>query len=113
MKIHELIRLIDIGDEHLFYTSQDWRCLREQVLHMDNYECQLCKARGRYSRGVLVHHIKHLRDRPDLALSIYDPETGERQLITVCKQCHEEQHPEALQPKILKKREQITPERWD
>ena len=113
MKMQELVKLIEQGDEYLFYVSTEWRSLRERILHMDNHECQLCKQHGRYRRGVLVHHVKHLRDRPDLALSIYDPETGERQLITVCKQCHEEQHPEALRPNILNKREQITSERWD
>lgn len=72
----------------------------------------MCKARGRYRRGSIVHHVKHLRDRPDLALSIWDPETGERQLLTVCKWCHEAEHPEALTPQRPKK-EPVTQERWE
>lgn len=113
MTLQHIIDLINADSTELFYVSAAWLKLRSEVMKYDHYECQLCKKQGRYRRGVLVHHVKHLRDRPDLALSIYDPETGERQLITVCKQCHEEQHPEALQPRILKKCEQITPERWD
>ena len=113
MNVEKIKQLLESGKEINFYMSSSWQDLAAKVRRMDRYECQLCKARGRYSRGVIVHHVKHLRDRPDLALSIYDPETGERQLITVCKQCHEEQHPEAFQPKTLKKREQITSERWD
>ena len=113
MTLHEIIDIINNNNVERFYASAEWLALRSEVLKYDHYECQLCKQHGRYRRGVLVHHVKHLRDRPDLALSIYDPETGERQLITVCKQCHEEQHPEALRPKILNKSEQITSERWD
>lgn len=113
MTLQHIIDLINADSTELFYVSAAWLKLRSEVMKYDHYECQLCKQHGRYRRGVLVHHIKHLRDRPDLALSIYDPDTGERQLITVCKQCHEEQHPEALQPRILKKCKQITPERWD
>lgn len=113
MNVEKIKQLLESGKEINFYMSSSWQDLAAKVRQMDNCECQLCKQHGRYSRGVIVHHVKHLRDRPDLALSIYDPETGERQLITVCKQCHEEQHPEALRPNILKKREQITSERWD
>lgn len=79
---------------------------------MDHYECQICKARGRYSSGSIVHHVKHLRERPDLALSVYDPDTGERQLVTVCKACHEEEHPESLR-RCAPAAEPITMERWD
>jgi 5-methylcytosine-specific restriction endonuclease McrA len=59
---------------------------------MDNHECQICKRKGRYRRADIVHHVKHLKDRPDLALSIWDGE--ERQLVSVCRQCHEDLHPE-------------------
>ena len=86
--------------------------MRAKVLEMDRNECQVCKGRGRYSRGEIVHHVKHLRDRPDLALSVFDPDTGERQLLTVCKRCHEELHPEA-QRQYRTEREPVTSERWD
>lgn len=79
---------------------------------MDRWECQKCKRRGKYSRAVLVHHRKHLTDRPDLALSIFDPDTGERQLESLCKACHEEEHPESLRAPTPAK-PQVTAERWD
>ena len=116
MRTEYIQSLIDEGREVLFYSSTAWRELRAKVMKLDHYECQLCKSKGRYRRGVLVHHVKHLRDRPDLALSVYDPDTGERQLVTVCKKCHEEQHPEALAVGMgenEKKWEEIAPERWD
>ena len=60
----------------------------------------------------IVHHVKHLRKRPDLALSIWDTDTGERQLISVCKQCHEELHPES-QRQYRRFYAPVTVERWD
>lgn len=107
-----LRRLIDQGSEARFYWWPQWQETRAAVLKMDNYECQICKARGRYSRGSIVHHVKHLRERPDLALSVYDPDTGERQLVTVCKACHEKEHPESLR-RCAPAAEPITMERWD
>lgn len=105
--------LIEAGEETKFYSWRQWRRLAQKVREkLDNNECQLCKARGRYRRGTIVHHVKHLQDRPDLALSVWDPDTGERQLITVCKQCHELEHPESLR-QFQAKKEPVTVERWD
>ena len=77
---------------------------------MDNCECQKCKALGRYRRASLIHHVKHLEHRPDLALSVWDGD--ERQLISLCKRCHEEEHPESLQ-KFEHTKPPVTVERWD
>lgn len=113
MNVEKIKQLLDTGKEINFYMSSAWQTLAAKVRRMDRYECQLCKARGRYSRGVIVHHVKHLRDRPDLALSIYDPDTGERQLLTVCKKCHEEQHPEALRQCESTTKGETTRECWE
>ena len=102
--------LLDTGREVVWYNSAAWKSVREAVLRMDHHECQRCKARGRYSRAVLVHHVKHLKDRPDLALSIWDGE--ERQLVSVCKRCHEELHPES-QRQRKPSAKPVTEERWD
>ena len=32
---------------HRFYTWGKWKALREQVLKLDKYECQLCKEASR------------------------------------------------------------------
>lgn len=108
----ELRSLIDNGEEAEFYTWGEWRRLRPEVLKLDHNECQRCKAMGRFRRGNIIHHVKHLQDRPDLALSIWDPETGERQLVTVCKRCHEELHPESL-ASFPPAKPPLTAERWD
>lgn len=110
-QLSKLRQLIETGQEHRFYCWEVWRRVRESVLRLDHWECQRCRDRGVYSRGEIVHHVRHLRDRPDLALSIWDPDSGERQLITVCKACHEAEHPEALQS--APPRDPLTPERWD
>ena len=111
-QMRRLVALLNTGRENVWYNSEPWRSMRETVLRADRYECQRCKERGRYSRAVLVHHVKHLKDRPDLALSIIDPATGERQLVSVCKRCHEELHPEA-QRQYRTRVAPLTPERWD
>ena len=113
-RLAQLRQLISEGREHEFYLWPEWRGepdgLRAQVLRIDRYECQVCKRRGRYRKAVIVHHVKHLKNRPDLALSIYDGE--ERQLESVCKTCHEEYHPESQRQKLTPK-PPVTEERWD
>ena len=111
-RMAELAALLAAGQEYKFYSWPEWRSLRAEVLRLDHYECQHCKAAGRYSRGYIVHHVKHLRQRPDLALSVFDPDTGQRQLETLCKQCHEQEHPES-QRQFQPKASPITAERWD
>lgn len=106
----QLNALIQSGKAHDFYSWPEWDNLRAEVLKIDNYECQRCKEHHRHRRAVIVHHVRHLKDRPDLALSIYDGD--ERQLISVCKQCHEELHPES-QRQYKKTSNPVTSERWD
>lgn len=108
----DIQRLVDENKTNNFYQMAEWKRMREQVLRYDHYECQLCKAKGRHRKGFIVHHVKHLKDRPDLALSMWDGE--DRQLITVCKQCHEELHPESQRRYIASKQEVfVNDERWD
>lgn len=109
-ELEELRGMIRAGTERKFYDRAAWAGLRDEVLRLDNRECQLCRARGRYRRADLVHHVKRLRDRPDLALSIWDGD--ERQLVSLCKRCHEEQHPESLR-QTTQSQEPLTLERWD
>lgn len=113
MTLQELNDIIASGREHEFYTGSAWKKMAAMVRAYDRNECQLCKAAGRYARGEIVHHVKHLKDRPDLAMRLYDPDTGERQLITVCKKCHEQEHPEALLHAKSEESDTITQERWD
>lgn len=99
---------------HAFYTCWAWLKLRAEVLAEDKNECQLCKKRGRYTRAKIVHHNKHVREYPELALSkVYIDEEGneQRQLISVCNDCHEREHPERFQ-KNENKKQPLTIERW-
>lgn len=96
---------------HRFYTWKQWKRRRKEVLKIDKYECQLCKSRGKYTRANTVHHVNHLKDRPDMALDIWYSIGGtkKRNLISLCHQCHDEVHGYR---KPGGKRD-LTEERWD
>ena len=70
-----------------FYRTYQWKKKRLHILARDKGACQECRKRGRYTKAVLVHHIKHLQDAPGLALT-------DDNLESVCKDCHEKLHPE-------------------
>lgn len=112
LRLRQLQDLIAAGTASRFYDWPEWEQARSEALRMDLGECQLCKARRRYGKAVLVHHVKHLKDRPDLALSVFDPDTGARQLVSLCRACHEEQHPERMRG-AAPRPAPLTEERWD
>ena len=94
-----------------FYDTPAWRKKRKQILIKDKYECQHCKAKGIYTKADTVHHIKPLDKYPQLALSdYYDNEKKQRQLISICRACHEHEHERW---KLLNIKEPLTKERWD
>ncbi|KIN79907.1 HNH endonuclease [Clostridium botulinum] len=99
----ELLKAIEQGYVKTFYKSTEWINKRKDIIKRDKKECQRCKANGGYHKAECVHHIKHLRDRPDLALT-------NSNLISLCYTCHNEVHPEKLhknyKPKFKNK------ERW-
>ena len=107
--------LIASGDVHPFYCTSQWVKLSHRVLDMDQHECQICKQRGRYKRAELVHHVNHVKDAPDKALDIWYTDADgnqQRNLISVCKDCHETVcHPERMQKSFSKA--PLTKERWD
>ena len=111
-KLARLTAMLAAGRENVWYNSGDWAAVKAAVKRIDHNDCLICKAMGRRRAAHIVHHVRHLRDRPDLALSIYDPDTGERQLICVCKQCHEMLHPES-QRQYRPSKPPVTAERWD
>lgn len=113
LQLVKLRRLIGAGRERDFYCWPAWHRKRAEVLRLDNQECQRCKAQGRYTPAVIVHHVKHLKERPDLALSVLDPDTGERQLVSLCRACHESEHPERLADPWQPTKQPISAERWD
>lgn len=89
--------LIKTNNLHAFYTCPQWLRLRSEVLKEQNNECQVCKANKQYSKADIVHHIKYVRHRPELALT-------KDNLMCVCSACHNEIH--------KAKHEYINNERW-
>lgn len=70
-----------------FYKARIWMDLKEQVLREHHYECQECKRLGVITKADTVHHIQHVREHPELALT-------KSNLEPVCKACHNKLHPE-------------------
>lgn len=115
--LRRLLRTIPQGPDalHWFYLSGPWRRRRVDVLALDHGECVYCKAHNRYRKATEVHHVQHLRARPDLALSIwYEDEQGRlrRNLVSLCRACHEAQHPERSKTGDSAPAAPLTPERW-
>lgn len=110
----KLLKAIRDGNVHYFYTSRTWRRKRQYILDSHNNECQICKAEGKVTvategSSLIVHHIKELKDRPDLALA-------DNNLLTVCNHCHESVcHPDRLGNKDKEKEKKVIdiPERWE
>ena len=70
-----------------FYHTSKWQNKRKQIMRRDHNQCMMCRDKGRFTRASTVHHLKHLRDYPELALT-------DDNLISLCSGCHEEVHPE-------------------
>ena len=70
-----------------FYQSMRWEQKRAEILRRDRGACQECKKLGRYSKASTVHHVVHLKESPELALT-------DSNLESVCRDCHELLHPE-------------------
>lgn len=75
---------MDIED---FYLSKAWKRKRKAILKRDGYVCRDCKRYGRRRDATTVHHIKHLDEHPELALTPSN-------LISLCSDCHNKAHPE-------------------
>ena len=106
---HEISTLIAINRVDIFYNSYYWRTLSHKVIKQYNFECQLCKSKGVYSRATLVHHVKPLKEYPSLAYSLtYVDDDGKEkiQLMPLCQSCHEYMH-HRFTPKPP-----LTVERW-
>lgn len=98
-----LLEAIKLGNTEVFYKSIEWIKKRRDILKRDNNECQKCKSNGGYHKAECVHHIKHLKDFPELALT-------DENLTSLCYACHNIEHPEKLH--INSKPKYINRERW-
>lgn len=104
MKLEEIKRLIEEDNLIKFYKSKAWRQLRLEALERDNYECQSCKRKGKYSRAQNVHHLKEVKEFPELALVLEN-------LECVCVPCHNHEH-KRLEKYIRKNNKWANDERW-
>ena len=108
-----------------FYKSREWKDLKRKILRQDHYECQVCKAagivtryevvHGRMEKLQTVHHVMHVTEHPELALSeFYTDSSGsrQRQLITICKACHNKEHPEKNKNNSSQRQGYTNTERW-
>ena len=105
--VQDIINAVNENKMYVVYKSSEWKRTRKRVLTLDKYECQHCKKKGKYTKATVVHHINHVKDRPDLAFEIYY--NGKRNLISLCNACHEDEHPNRFQNEI---KEPLTIERW-
>jgi 5-methylcytosine-specific restriction enzyme A len=83
-----------------FYKSKAWEKCRETIMERDNYLCQKCLKRKKITPADMVHHIKELKDYPELALN-------EDNLISLCNPCHNEEHPDKGKKKPKKRNSKI------
>ena len=103
-----------------FYNSKEWKNQKRiHILKRDKFECQDCKARLREAnekgiklsaeerkirRATEVHHIKELKEYPELALE-------DDNLVSLCTQCHNVRH--GRNPKrFVRKKPLVSEERW-
>lgn len=97
--VNKLIRHKNIK---AFYNSTLWWNIKSEALRRDNNECQKCKAKGKYSQAQCVHHKKHVKKYPELALELDN-------LVSLCNVCHNEEHPEKFNNKP---KPQLNEEKW-
>lgn len=85
MTIERIRQLIKEDKIILFYKSARWQQKKKEILMRDNYECQECKKKGKLTTiqhtKLDIHHIKELKDYPELAFD-------NNNLITVCVYHH-------------------------
>lgn len=87
---------------HAFYHTGEWKRKRAEILKRDHQACAECAKHGVYTKADTVHHIVHLRDAPELALT-------DSNLESLCSACHDKEHPER---QYKRRDEPITHERW-
>lgn len=98
-----------------FYKTAEWRNLRENVLQENHFECRMCADRGIYTRADTVHHVREVRERPELALSrtYLDKDGNEcEQLVPLCNRHHNEVHERFGEINFPRKDKFKNVERW-
>ena len=80
-------------DGHQFYHSAAWKAARRARLEIDGGMCVECMrefeagTRRKPRRATMVHHVRPITERPDLALDLNNMES-------LCDLHHNRAHPE-------------------
>lgn len=84
--LEQIQKMISNNDLSPFYKDdRTWRSLALEIIRINHNECAMCRQQGKYTPAKLVHHIKPLRQAPELA---YDRDN----LMPLCHDCHERIH---------------------
>ena len=102
-----------------FYNSASWKRKRLEVLQRDHYECRDCRKRledavaageqlkakdKKICRAEEVHHIRELKEYPELGLD-------DDNLISLCVPCHNLRHGRTPR-KFTRKKKLVSKEMW-
>jgi len=69
------------------YNSPKWKAKSAKIKRRDEYKCVWCARYGKSRPAVVVHHIKHADEYPELAYM-------DENLVSLCQACHNKAHPE-------------------
>lgn len=72
-----------------FYKSKAWKDCREAYTRAARGLCEVCLAKGIYTPGVIVHHVRHL-DAENISDPAVTLDWGNLQLV--CRECHAQLH---------------------
>ena len=77
-------------------NSRKWWKIRDQAKERDQHLCVACRLVDHYfnSRGLEVHHIKGVKDYPELVYELNNT-------VTLCQHHHREVHDASLELKPL------------
>ena len=101
MNIEIIKACIRDNDMHRFYGTYEWQQAARAARQQQHNECQRCRAKGLYAPCEVVHHIRSVKEFPELALDISN-------LECLCRPCHEAEHERAAkEPKGF-----VNAERW-
>ena len=72
-----------------FYSSTEWKRCRDGYRKSVGGLCERCLKKGRYTPGVIVHHLEHITPE-----NISDPSItlNWENLELVCRDCHAIEH---------------------
>jgi len=107
----ELKEIIKSQNPNRFYYTKEWKAVRLLALKRDHYNCKRCSGewdshipikRVAYKEAKYVHHIKALKDHPELCITLEN-------LVSLCFSCHEivEERNKLYEHKVP-----LTQERW-